>query len=118
MNPTGQAGLNSSASSFGSSNQLLTMNTFVTFSDTIPAIEIAANWQICAVFLNNRVRCFGNNNVGELGDGTFISRGTVTSSVTTATFVTFAATINTIPVKSVAAGGYITNYYFHTCINE
>ncbi len=84
---------------------------FITFSDTIPAIQMSqssVSRDSCVLFANGRVRCWGANSNQQLGDATSLSRGTNTSanSMSTATFVSFKASINAIPIVTVALGWY------------
>jgi hypothetical protein len=98
---------------------------FITFSDTIPAIlmsQSGTSSSTCALFVNGRVRCWGTNVNQQLGDASIQARGTNTAlnSVTTATFVSFKASINTIPITSVDLGTYSLTFfkeiYIYICI--
>jgi hypothetical protein len=80
---------------------------FISFSDTILARHISmADLHICAVFVNDRVRCWGDNAYYQLGteDDGIKGTGTGLESITSAVFVTFAPSINTIPIASVSVG--------------
>lgn len=81
---------------------------FIKFSDTIPAIQISAYQHVCAVFANHRVRCWGQSENNELGLITPFAKGLGPSpySITDTQFITFAPTINTIPIAHVSAGLY------------
>lgn len=85
--------------------------TYIAFSDSIPATMLSLARHSCALFINGRIRCFGDNLAQQLGDTTTISHGrSSTSSITAAVFVTFAPTINTLEITLISAG------MFHTCV--
>ncbi len=80
---------------------------FISFSDTILARQISSNgMSVCAVFLNDRVRCWGENAYYQLGteDAVARGRGPGMESITSAVFVAFAPSINTVPIASVTVG--------------
>jgi hypothetical protein len=80
--------------------------SFITFSDTLPATQITGADHACALHVNRRVRCWGRNNEEQLGDGTSSNRGSGAGalSIPSAVYVTFAPSINTIPIVAVDAG--------------
>jgi alpha-tubulin suppressor-like RCC1 family protein len=104
FNSVGQLGRNDNVSQ----GLLGTMTTldFISFSDTIPALQIAGHsgQHACALFLNRRVRCWGSNTNQNLGEGTTIHRGTAVYPLSTSVFVTFNASINNIPIEEVQGG--------------
>lgn len=77
---------------------------FISFSDTIPALQIGSASHNCAVFLNARVRCWGNNAYHQLGDNSTVNKGNAVDIVQSSVFVTFGAAINTIPIIAVDVG--------------
>jgi hypothetical protein len=76
---------------------------FLTFSDTVPITQLSGSTHICALHVNARVRCWGHDDNGQLGNPSMGSKGTGigTSSITAAVYVTFAPSINTIPIVAV-----------------
>lgn len=85
------------------------MNTlsFISFSDTEPALEIAAKYDhVCTIFGSRRLRCWGLNLNQQLGDSTFYDRGSglYLDSITSAKFVMFAPALNGQAVSGVAVG--------------
>jgi alpha-tubulin suppressor-like RCC1 family protein len=103
-NDLGQLGRNDVAQQ----GHLATMTTldFIDFSDLIPAIQISGTRSFaCALFLNRRVRCFGDNTSQNLGDTTTFARGSsLTYPLSSSVFVTFKDSINSIPIEEVYAG--------------
>ncbi len=106
LNNLGQLGVDHSQN-LGSPGTMSTLDP-IKFLDSIPAIQISlqAN-HACALFANSRVRCWGHNDSEQLGDTSRVNRGSGpgANSISTAVFVTFAPTINTVPVVAVAVGG-------------
>ncbi len=90
-----------STTSLGADTNPLNAVQFIEFSDTVPATYIGGSSAVCAVFANRRVRCWGDNSAQQLGDGS----GTGDNSIQSAVYMTFAATINTIPIIAVDVGG-------------
>lgn len=92
--------------SVGSNSVGLETVSFISFSDTLPALQITGSSHACAIFVNRRVRCWGANGNAQAGDTTTTSRGRGAGdvSITSTVFVTFALTINTIPVVAISAG--------------
>jgi hypothetical protein len=81
--------------------------SFISFVDTVPAVQISGSSHICGLFANFRVRCWGYNAYHQLGDTTFNNRGSApgVQSITKASYVEFGPTINSIPIDAVDAGG-------------
>ncbi len=102
-NTGGLAGINNIRTPVGDPDMRVSTMDFIEFSDTLPAIQIHANNAICGLFSNRRVRCWGANDAQQLGDTTSLSRGS-SLSVTTTVFVSFLASIDTIPIASVSVG--------------
>jgi alpha-tubulin suppressor-like RCC1 family protein len=123
-----------STGSVGSGGTVNTLS-FIRFSDTLPAITMTSGpIHTCAVFSNQRVRCWGSNAAQQIGDTTTFDRGsgTGTASVSSAVFVTFSATINSIAIVDIATGVYhklkgkklkkkitffLSYFYFHASLN-
>ncbi len=85
----------------------------ISFSDNLPALFIGGGSRFfCAIFANERLRCWGLNSNQELGDRTTVSKGLGSGSVsiTRAVYVTFAPTIDTIPVIAVDGGRYAIHF--------
>ncbi len=80
----------------------------IRFSDTLMAIQMSSGYyHSCAVFANRRVRCWGWNEDQALGDGTTIDKGTNNGlgSIAESKFVTFAPSVNVVPIVAVSVGG-------------
>jgi hypothetical protein len=62
----------------------------------------------CGLFINNRLRCWGYNAQEQLGDSTSADKGSgpAPNSIANSLFVTFAVSINSIPIVSAALGTY------------
>ena len=63
---------------------------YITFSDTVSAVQVSAgNIHTCALFANGRTRCWGEGGSGELGyDSSFsLGDGPAVSSVTSISYV-------------------------------
>lgn len=88
--------------------------TYISFSDTIPAVQIDVYNCACAVFSNSRVRCWGQNSEQQLGIGNIILKGIDSggNSITETAFITFSPLINHIPIKAVSVGAYIYIYKY------
>jgi alpha-tubulin suppressor-like RCC1 family protein len=104
-NNNGQLGRDGTVDVGATAGEMATLS-FITFSDTLPAMQITGTNHVCALHVNRRVRCWGRNNEEQLGNGTASNRGSGTGalSVTNAVYVTFAPSINTIPIVAVDAG--------------
>ncbi len=79
----------------------------IIFSDSLPAIFIDVGGDhACAIFSNQKLRCWGRGTNAQLGDTTLVSKGDAAgaSSVTNASYVSFAATIDSFPIIMVSAG--------------
>ncbi len=95
-------------------NAALTLTTSlvpIAFRTTHPAIYVSISHSACAVFSNRKIRCWGSNSAGLLGlpvGATALasigSGNAITASVTVASFISFAPSINTIPVIQVSVG--------------
>ncbi len=96
------------AASVGSAGLPVNALDYISFFDTIPAKSISLKYDhACAVFVNNRARCWGSNSnsqLGELTGAATMGTGAGANSITSAAYVVFPPTINTIPLLSVAAG--------------
>jgi hypothetical protein len=82
---------------------------FIEFSDNLGATFVAAGSEhFCAIFGNARTRCWGVNDKQQLGERTFDTKGSdnLGYSVRKCEFVTFAPSINTMPVIALALGLY------------
>jgi alpha-tubulin suppressor-like RCC1 family protein len=104
---SGQLGRDSTTE-YGVSGNVNTLD-YISFSDLVPARSISSKYtHNCAVFVNDRVRCWGLNANYQLSDGTTNDRGkgTGVNSITSATFVDFSPSVNIIPVSAVAVGLY------------
>jgi alpha-tubulin suppressor-like RCC1 family protein len=80
---------------------------FLSFSDTLPAISLASGQShSCAIFATQRVRCWGKNMAEQLGDKSTLDRGSGTGSysLSSALFVSFSASINSVPIVDVSLG--------------
>lgn len=80
---------------------------YISFSDTLPAVHLSfSDIHGCAVFVNGKMRCWGYNLNGQLGDQTQQGRGSDIgiSSVSAATFVVYAPTIDNYEVVQSYAG--------------
>ncbi len=106
-NSNGQLGLAFDAPNFGESDELR-QAAFLAFSDTLGAVQLAlGDEHACAVFVNAKVRCWGANDAGQLGDATLVDRGSfLTHPLAEATFAVFAPSIDPIPVVAVSAAAY------------
>jgi hypothetical protein len=81
---------------------------YINFSDTVPSIMISVyDAHACSLSITRRVRCWGWNGAQQLGDTTSASRGTSsTDSISLSVYVTFAPSINSIPITNLAVGTY------------
>ncbi len=81
---------------------------YISFSDTLPAVQLSMYRHVCAIFVNRRMRCWGNNDAQQLGRGVsnVVDVGADSLKMSAAVFVTFTATLNTLPVNAIATGRY------------
>lgn len=105
----GTSGIDSYAPAGAKNTIPVSTMDFIRFSDTIPAISISCgDVHVCAVHANYRVRCWGRNDNRQLGDGSTSamkgSEANPLSSISSTLFVSFAPSINTIPVVQVESG--------------
>lgn len=106
----GQLGLDTSVPG-GGVGVMATLG-YISFSDDVMAIQMDSLWDHnCALFANGRVRCWGSNAEQQLGDRSTWSRGlgSGVESVSSAVYVSFQPSIDSIPVIQVAAGSYVQN---------
>jgi hypothetical protein len=104
MNMFNVLGIDSSADVIGVA--AIAALDFISFSDTLPAVQLSHYNQACAIFVNGRTRCWGMNDSQQLGENvhSYSNRGSATNPMAGAIFVTFSASINTIPIIQVATG--------------
>lgn len=95
-----------SSSDIGDGVNKVSSVTYIGFSDTLGAIEVAVNNHVCGLFVNSMVRCWGENKYANLGDNTTQDRGDNTASIASAKFVSFHPSINSVPIVSIAIGLY------------
>jgi hypothetical protein len=108
-NANGALGIDSTTDLVGPT--AITSQGYIAFSTTIRVVQLSAYLHVCALFYNGRVSCWGLNDAQQLGENlaNTNNRGTGADTMANAVFVTFAATIDTIPIIQVSAGRYRYN---------
>jgi alpha-tubulin suppressor-like RCC1 family protein len=111
-NGDGVLGINSTTDVVGPA--AIASQGYISFSSTFPVVQLSCQVHVCAVFANGRVSCWGVNDSQQLGENlpNTNSRGTDTNTMANAVFVSFATSINTIPVIQVSTGKYIYIYIY------
>jgi alpha-tubulin suppressor-like RCC1 family protein len=107
----GIAGRDNYATISGTVNNL----DYIYFSDAIPAMMIASfSRHACSLSVTGRVRCWGQNDSAQLGDTTYAHKGTGSgvNSMAQSVYVTFAPSINTIPITDISVGSYAYIFFF------
>jgi hypothetical protein len=107
-NADGRLGLNWPVSSNVVGAAAVKALGYISFSDTIPAVQLSMYRHVCAIFVNRRMRCWGNNDAQQLGRG--VSNvddvGADSLGMSAAVYVSFIASLNTIFVTAIATGRY------------